>query len=749
MPPQCCRCNGKGRCVGCSCVRRGVSCTNCTPCHNGRCENYGAAPVCQASGANQPEPQPSKEPSPLADASEHVARMTAGSWRVEPDAALDNHLLAKECAMRMPPTCTIPSPPVVPVRQDDSPDSAVVEDHTEMFNSSSLKPVKDLPPFASLVAPNFRWGDIDGIDFSFKVDKAYEEAVHWKRNLFEIPRSKAGTEFVRELSRLLDAYSDSTALEGIALKASMILPALLLQRPHPRSKPKDHNRCLGDRLAKWLRGDIDSLLHECLSIQNRLNHRKHHSQEDGHIARTFNKLVSLGNLKAAARLITEQNDYGCLQLDNIQPDGRTVMDHLLDKHPPRTPALPSAISDQPPAIAPHSVIFDQIDGALIRSISQQMDGSAGPSGLDAHAWKGLCSSFHNASDVLCCSVAKLTKKLCSSHVDPRAISALTACRLIALDKHPGVRSIGVGETLRRLISKAILRVTRDDIRKAIGSVQLCAGQEAACEAGIHAMRNLFEDDGVEAVLLVDASNAFNSLNREAALRNIHIHCPVLAPMLTNMYWTHSMLLIDGNHILSQEGTTQGDPLAMAMYAIGTLPLIHKLQGEGDVTQAWYADDASAGGRTPDLRVWWDSLVSWGPHYGYNPNPGKTWLVVKPEHFPAAEEHFRGSGVNISTQGHRHLGVPLGSKSFVEEFVRDKISCWGSEIKRLSEIAKVQPQAAYAVFTHALTNRWTFLMRTVPGTHHLLQPLEEAIRHQFLPAVTGRQGITDLERDLLA
>jgi len=63
--------------------------------------------------------------------------------------------------------------------------------------------------------------------------------------------------------------------------------------------------------------------------------------------------------------------------------------------------------------------------------------------------------------------------------------------------------------------------------------------------------------------------------------------------------------------------------------------------------------------------------------------------------------------------------------------------------------KFQPQAAYAVFTHALMNRWTFLMRTVPGTDILLQPLEEAIRHQFLPAVTGRQGITDLERDLLA
>ena len=85
-----------------------------------------------------------------------------------------------------------------------------------------------------------------------------------------------------------------------------------------------------------------------------------------------------------------------------------------------------------------------------------MDGSAGPSALDAHAWKGMCSSFHIASDDLCSSVAKLTRKVCSSHVDPIGISALTACCLIALDKCPGVRPIGVVEMLRRLISKAIL-----------------------------------------------------------------------------------------------------------------------------------------------------------------------------------------------------------------------------------------------------------------------------------------------------
>ena len=125
--------------------------------------------------------------------------------------------------------------------------------------------------------------------------------------------------------------------------------------------------------------------------------------------------------------------------------------------------------------------------------------------------------------------------------------------------------------------------------------------------------------------------------------------------------------------------------------------------------------------------------TYGPHFGYNPNPCKTWVVVKPEHLLAAE-HFHGSGVNITIQGHRYLGAPLGSKSFIEDFIRDKINCWVSEIRRLSEIAKFQPQAAYVVFIHTLMSRWTFLMCTAPSIEPLLQPLEEAIWHQFLPAV---------------
>ena len=39
--------------------------------------------------------------------------------------------------------------------------------------------------------------------------------------------------------------------------------------------------------------------------------------------------------------------------------------------------------------------------------------------------------------------------------------------------------------------------------------------------------------------------------------------------------------------------TQGDPLAMAMFALAMVPLVDKASGE--VSQIWYADDASARG----------------------------------------------------------------------------------------------------------------------------------------------------------
>ena len=95
------------------------------------------------------------------------------------------------------------------------------------------------------------------------------------------------------------------------------------------------------------------------------------------------------------------------------------------------------------------------------------------------------------------------------------------------------------------------------MQDASGCIQLCGGQISGIEAAVHAVRSAFESDENEAVLLADASNAFNSLNRQVVLHNIQRICPPLATILINTYRAPTELFVDGDTILSQEGTTQG------------------------------------------------------------------------------------------------------------------------------------------------------------------------------------------------
>ena len=80
------------------------------------------------------------------------------------------------------------------------------------------------------------------------------------------------------------------------------------------------------------------------------------------------------------------------------------------------------------------------------------------------------------------------------------------------------------------------------------------------------MRNIFDADETYAVLLVDAPNAFNALNRAAALHNVRISCPTIATCAINNYRLPARLFIlGGKELTSAEGTTQGEPLAMSLY----------------------------------------------------------------------------------------------------------------------------------------------------------------------------------------
>jgi len=240
------------------------------------------------------------------------------------------------------------------------------------------------------------------------------------RNIFSVPVGKVGTQFVWELARLFQHFADCSALEGCALKAAMLMPILSLQRTQFKSRSKEDAWVLEKCLKCWQKGDLDSLLQECRSIQHHLPSAKSFPSS-GQFAHCFAKSMMEGKLHGATCLIDYNIDNFPLSLDAsvaIAGITSTVKDILLQKH--ASPRLPKPSVFLPPSdfSAPpfHPSLFDNLGSTLIHHTILRMYGEAGPFGLYVASWKKLFTAFKEASDNLCDSLSAVARKLVISLV---------------------------------------------------------------------------------------------------------------------------------------------------------------------------------------------------------------------------------------------------------------------------------------------------------------------------------------------
>ena len=171
----------------------------------------------------------------------------------------------------------------------------------------------------------------------------------------------------------------------------------------------------------------------------RLKGQKDHAQE-------FGLSMASGQVHQALRTLAEQTTpdlaSGVLQAGETitLADGRsaTVKDVLTEKHPQAQRAFSDIlINGDPTNVNP--IRFEALTPKLIERVALQCKGSAGPSGLDADAWRHLCVALKGPSTKMCQCLASLARLLATEEVSPSAVGPLMACRLIALDNNPGVR----------------------------------------------------------------------------------------------------------------------------------------------------------------------------------------------------------------------------------------------------------------------------------------------------------------------
>ena len=204
---QCCRCNGSGLCKNCSCVKAKRACTDCLPGKNNKC--------CNRPSLNQ--------------------NMPALSASTAPSLSID---ISTTSTTSVPPQTTAPeSHNRLSAFQEKDGDIPQLTP-TPLPTSLSTPVCLPLPRYKPVSKASFVWGMYECSAVVHQVDTTFDEAVHWKRNLFKVPQGNAEKLFAQELSRLFSAFATALTMEALALKAATLLPLLVLQSrtEHPKQE---------------------------------------------------------------------------------------------------------------------------------------------------------------------------------------------------------------------------------------------------------------------------------------------------------------------------------------------------------------------------------------------------------------------------------------------------------------------------------------------------------------------------------
>ena len=143
------------------------------------------------------------------------------------------------------------------------------------------------------------------------------------------------------------------------------------------------------------------------------------------------------------------------------------------------------------------------------------------------------------------------------------------------------------------------------------------------------------------------------------------------------------------------------------------------------------------------------MIEEGPKFGYFPEPAKSWLVTKLETHAIGNKVFKDKTAKITNSSKRFLELVIGTFTFKKQYIGETVSQWISEIEVLSQISKVERQAAYCCFTTGFKHKVTYLMRITPNINEELRRLDDAINNKLIPSFTENKLCRNDERLLLS
>ena len=212
--------------------------------------------------------------------------------------------------------------------------------------------------------------------------------------------------------------------------------------------------------------------------------------EEELIAWIYHDTVLSGKLQKASHRTTDREGVGCLLTDDpFTKTGQPVEEVFRENRPdmcvpPMENPVCAAFEDygEVPKTVPLDFTADDLMG-----VASKLSGAAGALGAEAVDLCNWLLCFGCSSEEFIVVVTSLVDWVAKSSPPWAAYRALMSCRLMEIDKRPGVRPVGIGEMLRQALAKLVMRAAGDQVKTACGNLQLCVGLEAGIEGDTHAV----------------------------------------------------------------------------------------------------------------------------------------------------------------------------------------------------------------------------------------------------------------------
>ena len=139
---------------------------------------------------------------------------------------------------------------------------------------------------------------------------------------------------------------------------------------------------------------------------------------------------------------------------------------MKQKHPHGKDAYPEVLLPDIPEgrNSTYQIPFDRCRECK-ESNTKETKVTARPSGLDVDDWKRILTlnQSGNSSNDLCKTFAEVIKNFVRHIYLSSSLEALVVCRLMPLDRNPGLRPIRIGEVLSGIASEVVVSHIREDI----------------------------------------------------------------------------------------------------------------------------------------------------------------------------------------------------------------------------------------------------------------------------------------------